>query len=210
MMNNNIDNNIDNNNNNNNEHGEDCAICLCSLGERNSCVTECGHAFCLSCLLQAVQRKPDCPLCRQVLVVAPATASAPALSSMSDDLFAYWSTNNNNNNTDYNNINNIPVMDNNNNHSLFGFSFDDLFPIQNTTLENANPYAQTSQQRWHEQMLFASMEPLEPVGNMTIDDEEHDMMMDIDDDMPELQSLAESMSENVLSEQDWINQHPVS
>jgi hypothetical protein len=187
------------------------------LGERNSCVTECGHAFCLSCLLQAVQRKPDCPLCRQVLV-------SPELSSMSDDLFAYWSTNNNNNNnnTDYNNINMIPVMDNNN-HSLFGFSFDDLFPIQNnnidnnidnnnnihTTLENANPYAQTSQQRWHEQMLFASMEPLEPVGNMTIDDEE-DMMMDIDDDMPELQSLAESMSENVLSEQDWINQHPVS
>jgi hypothetical protein len=172
-------------------------------------------------LLQAVQRKPDCPLCRQMLV-APAPASAP------DNLFAYWSNNtiNNNNNNNNNNVVNIipsTMMENN----MFAFSFDELFPshtnnnnnnnnidnntnntnntnnnntnIDNTVmmLDNATPYQQTTQERWQEQMLFANMEPLEPFNDW----------MDLE--MPELVELAESMTENVLSEQDWINQHPM-
>jgi Ring finger domain len=196
---------MNNNNNNNEAHDNDCAICLSSLGQRNSCVTECGHSFCLSCLLQAVQRKPDCPLCRQMLVApAPAPASAP------DNLFAYWSNNSINNNNVVNIIPTTTMMENNNHNNMFAFSFDDeLFPshtnnnnnnnIDNTVmmLENATPYEQTTQERWQEQMLFANMQPLEPFNDW----------MDLE--MPELVELAESMTENVLSEQDWINQHPM-
>jgi hypothetical protein len=202
MMNNNMNDN-NNDNNDNEAHDNDCAICLSSLGQRNSCVTECGHSFCLSCLLQAVQRKPDCPLCRQMLV-APAPASAP------DNLFAYWSNNSINNNNNNNNNNNVTIIPSENNNNMFAFSFDELFPshtnnnidnnnIDNTVmmLENATPYEQTTQERWQEQMLFANMQPLEPFNDW----------MDLE--MPELVELAESMTENVLSEQDWINQHPM-
>jgi len=49
----------------------ECAICLTeevSVGGKNSCVTECGHIFCLSCILRAAQENTACPLCRNVLV----------------------------------------------------------------------------------------------------------------------------------------------
>tara|TARA_B100001094_G_C17907884_1_gene659753 strand:- start:187 stop:681 length:495 start_codon:yes stop_codon:yes gene_type:complete len=48
-----------------------CAICLTtevSVGGKNSCVTECGHIFCLSCILRASQENTACPLCRNVLI----------------------------------------------------------------------------------------------------------------------------------------------
>ena len=48
-----------------------CAICLkeeISLDGKNICVTECGHTFCLSCILRSAQENTSCPLCRNVLV----------------------------------------------------------------------------------------------------------------------------------------------
>ena len=48
-----------------------CAICLTtevSVGGKNSCVTECGHIFCLSCILRASQENTACSLCRNVLI----------------------------------------------------------------------------------------------------------------------------------------------
>jgi hypothetical protein len=48
-----------------------CAICLTeeiSPDGKNICVTECGHTFCLSCILRAAQANTSCPLCRNVLV----------------------------------------------------------------------------------------------------------------------------------------------
>ena len=48
-----------------------CAICLTtevSVGGKNSCVTECGHIFCLTCILRASQENTACPLCRNVLI----------------------------------------------------------------------------------------------------------------------------------------------
>ena len=50
-----------------------CAICLkeeISLDGKNICVTECGHTFCLSCILRAAQENTSCPLCRKVLVTS--------------------------------------------------------------------------------------------------------------------------------------------
>ena len=47
---------------------DQCPICLCDIGEKNSCVTECGHSFCLKCILRAAQENTDCPMCRNTLV----------------------------------------------------------------------------------------------------------------------------------------------
>lgn len=40
-----------------------CRICMDKLVE--PAATECGHVFCLVCLLAALERQPLCPLCRQ-------------------------------------------------------------------------------------------------------------------------------------------------
>ena len=40
-----------------------CRICMDTLVE--PAATECGHVFCMACLLAAIERQPLCPLCRQ-------------------------------------------------------------------------------------------------------------------------------------------------
>ena len=45
----------------------ECPICYNEIGEKNVCVTSCGHAFCLQCLLQAYNEKIECPCCRSIL-----------------------------------------------------------------------------------------------------------------------------------------------
>ena len=41
-----------------------CAICLYDISHINNCITPCGHAFCLTCLLQSLNNLNTCPLCR--------------------------------------------------------------------------------------------------------------------------------------------------
>jgi hypothetical protein len=60
--------------NKNNEHISEkiaeineCSICYEKIGEKNNCVTECGHKFCLKCLLLSMDRSNTCPMCRHVL-----------------------------------------------------------------------------------------------------------------------------------------------
>jgi hypothetical protein len=45
----------------------ECSICYETMGDKNCCVTECGHKFCLKCLLLAMDRTNTCPMCRHVL-----------------------------------------------------------------------------------------------------------------------------------------------
>ena len=47
---------------------DSCPICLDKIGEKNNCITECGHKFCLKCLSVALQGKNTCPMCRNKLV----------------------------------------------------------------------------------------------------------------------------------------------
>ena len=53
----------------NSTHTE-CCICLENINkERNNCVTECGHMFCLKCLANTMYYdKWSCPYCRQSLI----------------------------------------------------------------------------------------------------------------------------------------------
>ena len=41
-----------------------CPICMENLGNTNSCITKCGHKFCLECMLKHSKTKSNCPLCR--------------------------------------------------------------------------------------------------------------------------------------------------
>ena len=47
------------------EEKEPCAICLEKITGNNSCITQCGHHFCLTCLLQQYSNNNSCPLCRE-------------------------------------------------------------------------------------------------------------------------------------------------
>jgi hypothetical protein len=44
-----------------------CTICLGAIGDNNKAITKCGHSFCLSCLLESLEKKNACPLCRETL-----------------------------------------------------------------------------------------------------------------------------------------------
>jgi len=45
---------------------ERCSLCLDKLGSRGvTTTTPCGHLFCWTCILESLQRNPECPLCRQ-------------------------------------------------------------------------------------------------------------------------------------------------
>ncbi len=49
--------------------GKECVICYESLNiAKNFCVTECGHEFCLSCMMKHMQRNNGCPMCRVELI----------------------------------------------------------------------------------------------------------------------------------------------
>ena len=49
----------------------DCCICMDTIQITNKAVTECGHVFCLNCLLQHTKNKNDCPMCRHTLGPEP-------------------------------------------------------------------------------------------------------------------------------------------
>jgi len=42
----------------------ECPICLSEIGDKNNCVTPCGHVFCFSCLVTCMTTKMNCPCCR--------------------------------------------------------------------------------------------------------------------------------------------------
>lgn len=50
------------------ESGIECSICYTLIGKTNNCVTECGHEYCLSCMLLSARTKNTCPYCRFELV----------------------------------------------------------------------------------------------------------------------------------------------
>jgi hypothetical protein len=55
---------------------ESCPICYDEITEKNSCITECSHRFCLKCLLTAVSYNNECPCCRKILKEEPENSIA--------------------------------------------------------------------------------------------------------------------------------------
>ena len=48
-----------------------CPICLELIADKNCCITECGHYFCLHCLVNHFNKNGKCPLCRTQLFIQP-------------------------------------------------------------------------------------------------------------------------------------------
>jgi len=48
----------------------ECCICYETIGDKNNCVTPCGHKFCFVCLTKSLANNNTCPCCRQVLIEA--------------------------------------------------------------------------------------------------------------------------------------------
>ena len=47
------------------ERADECAICMEELDNvKNFAKTNCGHSFCLSCLVKALKNNNTCPMCR--------------------------------------------------------------------------------------------------------------------------------------------------
>lgn len=53
----------------------ECCICYETIGANNNCTTPCGHKFCFSCMMQALNHNNSCPCCRAVLQEQPAEES---------------------------------------------------------------------------------------------------------------------------------------
>ena len=47
----------------------ECPVCYDEISSTtNNCITSCGHAFCLSCMLKCIQTNNTCPCCRTSLI----------------------------------------------------------------------------------------------------------------------------------------------
>jgi hypothetical protein len=76
---------------------EECAICMEELNTRkNIAKTNCGHSFCLSCLVKALKNNNTCPMCRaNIEEEKPLNATLLTLDDCVDlikeelDMFAY-------------------------------------------------------------------------------------------------------------------------
>jgi len=47
---------------------KECCICYENIGIKNSCITDCGHSFCLSCLALSIRKNVACPMCRTNII----------------------------------------------------------------------------------------------------------------------------------------------
>jgi len=59
----------------------ECCICYETIGDKNNCVTPCGHKFCFVCLTKALTTNNTCPCCREVLVEAEDDSEYESLES---------------------------------------------------------------------------------------------------------------------------------
>jgi len=46
----------------------ECLICYEKIMSNNCCVTECNHAFCLTCMIKTALKKKECPYCREKIL----------------------------------------------------------------------------------------------------------------------------------------------
>ena len=50
------------------DDAEECPICYDELGDRNLCVTKCGHKFCMDCATKHLANNTACPMCRTPII----------------------------------------------------------------------------------------------------------------------------------------------
>ena len=64
----------------------ECVICYESLNaSKNICTTECGHKFCLTCMMKHSRRNNGCPLCRAVIIDSESESESDSESEYEED-----------------------------------------------------------------------------------------------------------------------------
>ncbi len=56
-----------------------CPICLEMVADTNCCITDCGHHFCLHCLVTHCNKNGNCPLCGMPLFIQPDTSDSSGI-----------------------------------------------------------------------------------------------------------------------------------
>ena len=67
-----------------NEGEQECPICFIKIQKYGFCVTNCSHTFCMNCMIEAMKKKKNCPLCRENMDPNP-----ESIDETNDNLFAY-------------------------------------------------------------------------------------------------------------------------
>jgi hypothetical protein len=65
-----------------------CPICLEEIGEKNRCITPCGHYFCATCIFKSIMVRPTCPLCRSVIMQTEQSTAQGGAGAFEDGLFS--------------------------------------------------------------------------------------------------------------------------
>jgi hypothetical protein len=136
---------------------QECAVCYETIGQTNRCTTQCGHTFCMTCILQLVRTgssiSNSCPLCRSQLLEVGATNGIVHTPPPHDNFESIIRNFNNNESqihiiepielfpepssvtvtTSYDN-NNIGINDINNNNS--NNYFEDIYNSRRNTINN--------------------------------------------------------------------------
>ena len=73
---------------------DECPICYEEIGDKNFCVTACGHKFCLGCIPKHVANSNACPMCRADIFDEPIAVTRPAhgpgsISQITDHTFRF-------------------------------------------------------------------------------------------------------------------------
>ena len=63
---------------------QECPICFEKINKYGFCVTNCSHTFCMNCMIEAMKKKKNCPLCRENMDPNP-----ESVDETNDNLFAY-------------------------------------------------------------------------------------------------------------------------
>lgn len=67
------------------EGEQECPICFEKIQKYGFCVTNCNHQFCMNCMIEAMKKKKNCPLCRENMDPNPASVEE----TNRENLFAY-------------------------------------------------------------------------------------------------------------------------
>ena len=67
---------------------DNCPICFEELGEKNLCITKCGHKFCFDCMFKHLNIKNDCPLCRAKLIKKNKLSAVKPIRTPYDDFIS--------------------------------------------------------------------------------------------------------------------------
>ena len=121
----------------------ECAICFETLETTNSCITKCGHKYCLTCILQLSdnhtnKNNVDCPMCRTSLYTKKSLREENYQAMENDNIIRYLEENVINNLVSMRNDLRFINQDNTNNDRTFIYDGNAIPYNNEPTVRDAN------------------------------------------------------------------------